>query len=295
MSNIKYGGSLSSAEWSARAFPHSAVHASSLAVTPLEVLDLDGHVHAHGTGFVYRIGGRPYFVTAWHVLTGTNFFSGQKNPTGLIPRQVRFFAPTFSQVDAKLNLGSVPFILDLKEKALEILANPPTVFGVPVDVAVGELPVHVEKAGLFTSKGLNEFEWGFAERAETPIHTMIGAEIFVLGYPLTTYEGLRTPIWKRGALASEPSFAIEPKCSFLLDVNTTGGMSGGPIIRRVTTMTAHNQDEGVVQEYYDEAVIGVYSGRALSPKEPSFVLGYGWPIDLVHEIVRTSQCFSGTG
>lgn len=293
MSDIKYGGSFSSAEWTSRAFPRSTVHASSLAVTPLEVLDLNGNVHAHGTGFVYRIGGHPHLVTAWHVLTGTHFFTREKNPTGLVPRQLRFFAPTFHQVDATLNIGSAPFIMDLKDEALEVLANPPTVFGVPVDVAVGRLPVEVAKAGNFTSKGLNEFEWGFSERTETPIHTMVGADVFVLGYALATYGGLRTPIWKKGALASEPSFEIEPKCAFLLDVNTTGGMSGGPIVRRVTTLTAHNQDEGVLQEYYDEAVIGVYSGRALSSKEPSFVLGYGWPVDLAHEIVRTSQCFSG--
>lgn len=120
---------------------------------------------------------------------------------------------------------------------------------------------------------------------------MVGADVFVLGYPLSSYEGLRTPIWKRGAIASEPSFKIEPQGTFLVDVNSAGGMSGGPILRRVATMTADNKDAGVIQEFYDEMLIGIYSGRALSASEGSFVLGYGWPVDMIHEIISKGLCF----
>lgn len=42
MSDIAYGGSGGSREWSSRAFPETPLHASSLATTPLEILDLNG-------------------------------------------------------------------------------------------------------------------------------------------------------------------------------------------------------------------------------------------------------------
>ncbi|XHS01583.1 hypothetical protein ACFB49_31900 [Sphingomonas sp. DBB INV C78] len=183
--------------------------------------------------------------------------------------------------------------MELKEDGQDILKSPPEPFGFPVDVAVGKLPIEINKDGTFTSKGLNKFEWGFRPRTEKPIQSMIGADVFVLGYPLMTYEGMRTPLWKRGAIASEPCFEISPRGAFLIDVNSAGGMSGGPIIRRISAFAAENKDNGVIQEYYDESLIGIYSGRALSISESSFVLGYGWPIDMVHKIIMNNQCFSG--
>jgi len=293
VSIIKYGGSGSSATWSSRAFPDAHVHSLSLAVTPLEILRLDGTLHAHGTAFIYRVAESLYLVTAWHVVSGRDFFSRKLNSDGLIPASFALYTPSFEQEGDILHIRSNRFSLELERAALDKLESPPQVFGAPVDLAVAKLPMSTTKSGSFSSKGLNEFQWGFPERTTPPLQSMIGADVFVLGYPLRTYEGLRTPIWKRGSLASEPSFQIDPLGAFLVDVNSAGGMSGGPIVRRVTILTADNKDAGVVQEFYDEAVIGIYSGRALSKDESSFVLGYGWPIDLVHEIIATGQCFSG--
>jgi Trypsin-like peptidase domain len=290
---IRYGGSGGSSAWSSRAFPDTPLHASSLATTPLEVLDLTGNRFSHGTGFVYRLDGRLYLVTAWHVLSGRDFFTRKLNPQGLIPSTIRFFAPAFRQQGEALEIRSESIILDLTAGGQDILGSPPEPFGFPVDVAVAKLPLTTTKAGEFTSKGLNDFSWGFEARTRSPIQSMIGADIFVLGYPLGTYEGLRTPLWKRGILASEPCFEIFPRGAFLVDVNSAVGMSGGPIVRRVATFTADNKDEGIIQEIYDEALIGIYSGRALSASESSFVLGYGWPIDMVHKIIAEGQCFSG--
>jgi hypothetical protein len=268
-------------------------HSFSLAVTPLEVLDLEGNGFTHGTAFIYRVGGYPYLVTAWHVASGRNFFTRKLNPEAHIPNAFRVYAPGFQQDGETVTLSSNAFTLDLTEDGVARLESPPTVFGTPVDVAVGRLPISSQKSGTFTSGGLNEFEWGIEERLASPIASMIGADVFVLGYPLSTYEGLRTPIWKRGSLASEPTFAIDPKCTFLIDVNSTGGMSGGPIVRRVAIATALDQASDTIAETYDEAVIGVYSGRTLSGSDKGFSLGYGWPIDVVHAIIESGQCFSG--
>ncbi|MGK2908187.1 MAG: hypothetical protein ACSLE1_00035 [Sphingobium sp.] len=291
MPDIQYGGNGSNEPWTSRSFPKSQIHSTSLSVSPLEIMNADGELFTHGTVFFYKMQADIYFVTAWHVAAGRNFFSRERNPAGLIPTSFRCYLPQFSQIGELLNIITDAVALDLHESAVGKLVEPPTAFGVPVDIAVGKLTVSSIRQGSFTSQGLNEFSWGIKERVGNPIQTMVGADIFVLGYPLKTYEGTRTPIWKRGSLATEPSFAITPKGSFLIDVNSTTGMSGGPIIRRVTTITANNVDLGIVQELHDEMVLGIYSGRALSQSEPSFVLGFGWPIDFVHEIIRTGQCF----
>lgn len=293
MSIIRYGGRGGSYAWTRRAFPEVPAHSFSLAVSPLEVLDLEGNLFSHGTAFVYRLGSTPYLVTAWHVVSGRDFFSGKLNREALIPRSFRFYVPSFRQEGNIVNLNTTAFLLELTEEASALLAQPPEVYDARVDVAVARLPLTSSRSGNFTSGGLNEFEWGISERTEAPIGAMIGADVFVLGYPLSTYEGLRTPIWKRGSLASEPAFEIDPKCAFLIDVNSTGGMSGGPIIRRVAMMTAQDKLNGIIAETYDEAVIGVYSGRTLSSADKGFSLGYGWPIDVVHAIIETGQCFSG--
>lgn len=293
MNQIRYGGSGATHEWSKRAFPTPPLHSSSLATTPIEILDLDGNFFTHGTGFVYRLGGSTYLVTAWHVVSGRNFFTKELNKKGLIPQRLRFFIPGFQQKDEILTIRSDPFEITLSETGVDLVASPPEPFGFPVDVAVAKLPVETQKIDTFTSKGLNEFSWGFEERTRTPIQSMVGADIFVLGYPLQTYEELKTPLWKRGSIASEPSLQSTPKGSFLVDVNSASGMSGGPIVRRVATFTADNKDDGVIQEFYDEMLIGIYSGRAVSSSDSSFVLGYGWPIDMVHKIIEMGLCYSG--
>lgn len=292
MSNIFYGGNGSSQAWSERAFPKPAINASSLAVTPFEIMTFARERYTHGTAFAYRVRGEVFLVTAWHVASGRDFFTRQLNRDALIPSAFRMFIPGFEQNGDVLTVKSNPFLLELTETATKKLENPPIVYGFPVDLAVARLPIAAEKSGSFTSQGMNEFEWGFQERVGPPIHSVIGSDVFVLGYPLSTYEGQNTPIWKRGSLASEPGFQIKPHGAFLVDVNATGGMSGGPVVRRVKTFTADNKDNGVIQEFYDEAIVGIYSGRALSSSETSFVLGYGWPIDLVHEIISSEQCFS---
>lgn len=293
MTDIKYGGSGGSHAWSEIAFPSPPLHTSSLATTPIEVLDLEGNVFCHGTGFAYRRKGAVYLVTAWHVVSGRNFFDGKLNPNGLIPNRLRIFVPSFAQTGETLTISSNSAELLLSDEAIETLVKPPEPFGFPVDVAVAKIPFRTTKSGIFTSKGLDDFSWGIDERTHAPIQSTVGANIFVLGYPLSTYEELKTPIWKQGSLASEPSLSVSPQGAFLVDVNSTQGMSGGPIVRRVSTFTADNKDTGCIQEFYDEMVIGIYSGRALSKKEASFILGYGWPIDFVHKMIDDGLCFSG--
>ena len=63
---------------------------------------------------------------------------------------------------------------------------------------------------------------------------------------------------------------------FLVDAATTAGMSGSPIIRKVTTFTADNKDIGALQEFSAFELIGVYAGRLQYKELAAVNLGYGW-------------------
>jgi hypothetical protein len=62
-----------------RQFPDEKIDATSLGVTPIELLANDGSkaVITHATGFFWEQAGRKFLVTAWHVLTGRDPFSGE--------------------------------------------------------------------------------------------------------------------------------------------------------------------------------------------------------------------------
>jgi len=54
----------------------------------------------------------------------------------------------------------------------------------------------------------------------------------VLGYPEGMIGPGRSPIWKRGSMASEPKYNWRDKPGFLIDTATRNGMSGAPVVAR---------------------------------------------------------------
>jgi len=295
MTNIKYGGDGSSYEWTEIAFPKPFINSTSLAVTPIEILDCNDQICAHGSSFVYIFNGSKYLVTAWHNISGKNFFTRERNPNGLIPIKFIIYKPGFEQNGTNLKIMSNSLEINLDEDGLKIIDSPPNVFGADVDIAVLLLSISDSKFGKFSAKGLDDFTWGIPAATDLLIRTSAGSDVFLLGYPLDAYSGQKTPIWKRGIISNEPTFSIEPKCSFLIDVNSARGMSGGPIVRRVTTAVFNNLEDGVIEEGFVERILGVYSGRVILgsksdiQSDSGFVLGYGWPIDIVNEIINSQQ------
>ncbi len=76
---------------------------------------------------------------------------------------------------------------------------------------------------------------------------------------------------------------------FLIDSATTSGMSGSPILRRVSTFTADNKELGALQEFHALEFIGVYAGRLQSADLAATNLGYGWYQVLIPEVVKQYQ------
>jgi hypothetical protein len=169
-----------------------------------------------GTGFVWKVGEQHYLVTAWHVLSMRNFYTGEnlKGHAGrpnilrtLFNTQTGSFAK--QQWDIKIwDDDDKPFWLVHPQRRVDIavLPLPPR----PPELIVALYPLNV----LANSK--LRIEW---------------MEVFILGYPFKI-ELPAYPVWKRGSIASEPQLVGLTTPYMLVDTASRPGMSGAPVIRR---------------------------------------------------------------
>lgn len=295
MSIIIYGGNAQSIETSKIAFPRPLhLKTFSLATTPV-IITLQGKQNDFppiATGFFYELESSIYFVTAKHVVSGFNYFNSLEclDPDGSTPINIKIYA-VFGPDNkkAKIDFGRVERTIDLKTDAAQCIIGKDTiVFGNTVDLFVTKIITW--ENNNFTEEEVNSRPF-FQDSRLSKLITTVGDELFLLGYPLRSFAGFKTPIWKSGTLASEPDLEISPAGSFLIDVNSTSGMSGGPILRRV--IKGFGVDEhGNEKNSTGYKLVGLYSGRALTAEEgskSSFSLGFGWTIDCVHEIISTNQ------
>lgn len=89
----------------------------------------------------------------------------------------------------------------------------------------------------------------------------IGNEIFILGYPLGFTHFIKTPIWKRGSIASELHVETSAsKSRVVIDATTRQGMSGGPVIMRAKTLYLNESGE-VITHANATRWIGIYASR----------------------------------
>jgi hypothetical protein len=98
----------------------------------------------------------------------------------------------------------------------------------------------------------------------------------------------RTPIWKRGSVASEPDYNWRDKPAFLIDTATREGMSGSPVIARHSSVLLTTGSDGAVE---NDSVIGtmtkfagIYSGR-IGEDEMGVQLGLVWKPEVLKDIV----------
>lgn len=218
-------------------------------------------------------------ITNWHVVSGRNSLTGELNPKGYVPQRIRFYGLSVSVEQGIVNFRRRAWVLDFNEEATDLLSKPPQVECQPLDIwgiSIPEGLVFGRDSGRSGFHGAAEASCFVNENTGARIVTNAGDDCFILGYPLQNYEGLMPPIWKRGSIASEPSLGVGGRPVFLVDAATTPGMSGSPILRKVTTVTADNKDVGAIQEFSSYELIGVYAGRLESGKLAAVNLGYGW-------------------
>jgi len=239
-------------------FPGESVDVASLAVTPIEHLANDGSglILSHGTGFFWRHGNRAVLITARHVLSGADpFTDALMSPNGFIPERVRVY-PTIEYPGGASRAGPVEVSVRVDDQPQ--WAQDPFFAELKTDIAAIAVPVALSDGQRVVC--LND-----PPDILESIMTHVGFECSIAGYPNANLGGLRTPIWRKGVLASEPFLAIDGKPMFLIDASTSPGFSGAPVLRRHVGPAPIRQSDGSITVMVDRVLstsfIGVYAGR----------------------------------
>lgn len=288
---LNYGGSPSNnpAELADANFPGSAFQPLSFCCTPIEMLSNDGKdsVLFRGTGFFYLHQGRPFLVTNWHIVSGRNVFTRVALNAGYVPSRVRYHGISVHQTGEQIIFRRTAWTLTIPEFTQSLLENPPLIDGSSVDIWAAPVPTESVILKNPARQGFSQasaFSSIVNDHVSTNIACRAGDDCLILGYPLSNYEGLKPPVWKRASLASEPGIPLDGKPMFLIDGYTTASMSGSPVFRRITLGVVQDPRTGMLAEQSMFSFIGVYAGRLQSSESERTGLGYGWYGSLIGKI-----------
>lgn len=250
----------------------------------------DTHL-ATGTCFFWRHEGRTFLVTNWHNLTGRNHLTGGNiSQNGGRPDHVEVWV--YRKVDIPLPPGTPATKFAIRHEALRLKICEPDltgilwfhhpVFGSKVDIGALDVTDNIQGLSL---KAVNDIE------DDAVMNLEVSQDVFVLGFPFGQMNGLPAPVWKRGTLASDPSFDIDNLPKVLIDTATREGMSGSPVVARNMIFGDYKKKDGAVQDVIVgmiDTVMGIYSGRHYPDLEKA-QLGIVWKRSAIEETVAAMQ------
>ena len=273
-----------------------SVNVYSLNVTRLEPFWHDVPL-PRATGFFYKYGQTHGLVTNWHVLTGKHAVTEKIiDEHGRFPTRLKCHwtekdpvrgAARFHELELPIIRDGLPTwwqhrgFRNGEGKAQQ------------VDIGVISLndwmPGYDEaksRIAAFDATVLYYEDEAGNSRAEYA-YAKVGAEVFILGFPMgLALQGV-LPIWKRGSIASEPLVGIEGNLPiFFVDAATRHGMSGSPVVyfgRELTSPTGSPAD--VPTSFPSPWLLGVYAGRrGSSIEEQEMAFGRVWHRRMLDEI-----------
>lgn len=243
-------------------------HVDPLSVTSLYLeLMVGGHSLALATGFIVKWGNQSYLFTNWHVVSGRHpETNAVQSPTGAVPDQVRIL-----HHGPRLGIW-VPCL----EPLLDAQGNPRWIEhpkGHQVDVIA--LPLQAIDAQV----SIHPFDLSLAD---VDLYPVVAMPVSIIGFPLGLVSAGAFPIWKTGHIASDPDLDYRGQPAFLIDATTRSGMSGSPVVVRLTGGPAMI----VVKRTPSTRFLGVYSGRVRSDSE----IGIVWRPGVITDILgQTSE------
>jgi hypothetical protein len=263
----------------------------SLRVTPLTML-CNGHVIGSATGFFWQTDREQFLFTNWHVLAG-------RHPKTMVALHKDAAVPDHIEYVRFIEGGSYDETVRVRV-ALEAEDGSPAWFqhsahGPDVDVAAIQIS---KRVCVDTALGTKSTYIHFINEDITPLQEIfalvppwrairrdMGADMFVLGFPLGTQVTGHFPIWKRASVASEMDILLNGRPAFLIDTATREGMSGAPVIHR--TFDVANTYTDTLKPRPVDAFVGIYSGRHIGRLNEEAHLGVVWREELIREIVAT--------
>lgn len=118
--------------------------------------------------------------------------------------------------------------------------------------------------------------------ANTDIVPTVAMPISIIGFPLGFSGPGRLPIWKTGHIASDPDLDYNKEPLFLIDATTRGGMSGSPVVLRLSGGYKTRSGNSVMSSSRKATLfLGIYSGKLPGDSE----IGRVWRPYLIEEII----------
>lgn len=259
------GRSTSSLELTEASLAPILIDALSLTSLYLKI-QVNGQQLSTATGFVVSRGAKYFLITNRHVLSGRHPETGKLlSPTAAIPDEVRIAH------HRKSALGSWQFHgeqLLKPDGSPRWLSHPK---GADVDVVALEL----EAIGFDTR--IYPLDLGLAD---VDLVVQPAMAVSVIGFPLGLRPNVFFPIWKTGHIATDPGIPYGGRPAFLIDATTRAGMSGSPVVARVSggymSSQAYVVASGVVTKF-----LGVYASRIHEDVE----IGCVWRPEVITEIL----------
>jgi hypothetical protein len=218
------------------------------------------------TGFVVAHNGVHHLITNWHVVTGRDAETEKPlSPTAAIPDTARIVYHMKDKLGAWV-YGIEPLYSNEvarwrehpRGREIDVIALP--LSGIPKNSMV--FPTDLALAN-----------------ADMRIHPAM--PVSIIGFPLGLSAGGAWPIWKTGHIATDPDVDYDNRPSFLIDATTRGGMSGSPVVARVSGALQTQSGNYVIKTGITTKFLGVYSGRIHGDAE----LGRVWRPLVIDEIL----------
>lgn len=264
----------------------------SLVTAPVRVYAATEALVCTATAFFYkRDQNWIYIVTNWHIVTGRDTQEPKYSKTGAIPTKIEL--KLHRNVGEKMISMSQKesFLLDLNDEngcSARWLEHPKWRHN--VDIAIIRIKNEDNFFEKFTCYFLDEYQ-NFERRYDPSVMD----DVFVIGYPwgLAGGDGV-LPLYKRGSVSSDPVVGHKNLPRFLIDCNTTSGMSGSPVICarsgpwHPSGTLSLDSVMGTVKNF-----AGVYSGRlegteGNTKKDSDIIvsdIGIVWGKELIEEII----------
>lgn len=256
----------------------------NVAVTFLQMQYRD-NVLSTGSAFYWKQNDRTFLITNRHNLSGWNAETDKAmSNNGGIPDRISFL--TCKQISApdangQRNVKFVPVTVKLCD---EDWTNPRWLqhpkLGKRADIAAIDVTNAIEGSLTCTANSIED---------DAILQSYASQDVFILGYPLGLIPHAPTPVWKRGTIATDPTFDPDGLPVMYVDTASRSGMSGSLVIaRHMIVGRVYKKKDGTDSEPLifgkRDVVLGIYSGR-LGADEVKAQLGIVWKRSVIEETV----------
>jgi hypothetical protein len=260
------------------------------AVSYLEMSYRD-QVLASGSGFFWKSNDRTLLISNWHNFSGLDPQTGKAlSKTGGVPDRVTFTAyRRLSEPDADgfFEMSPMRVTIPLYDNDLSgprWLHHPK--FGRRVDIAAIDISQAVTGLEI---RHVNVVE------GDAVLEPFASQDVFIVGYPLGLITGAPSPVWKRGTIATDPTFDPDGLPKMYVDSATRTGMSGSVVVaRHIVGKSIKKKDgteTGAVLYAVRDVVLGIYSSR-LGADHVQAQLGIVWKRNVIEETVNGNSVAS---